>query len=102
DPKTLNSVRIRALMEDSRGRVWIGTQDVGAVVFDYTGETFTHLRWPASLSPLVTSFIEDDEGYVWASTANGIARIHTETLAVRSFHRNHGLVGDNFNRDATF
>src|SRR5690606_26836011 len=81
DPSRLNSVRIRALMVVSRGRVWIGTQDWGAVVFDYSGETCPHLRWPASLSPLVTSFSEDDEGYVWASTANGIARIHTETLA---------------------
>lgn len=101
-PKTINSVRIRALMEDSAGRIWIGTQDVGAVVFDYANETFTHLHWPDSLAPLVTSFVEDDQGYVWASTANGIGRIDPKTLAVRSFHRSHGLVGDNFNRDATF
>ncbi len=102
DPKTLNSVRIRALMEDSSGRVWIGTQDVGVVMFDYSDETFTHLKWPDSLAPLVTSFVEDNLGYVWASTANGIARIEPSTLEVRSFHRRHGLVGDNFNRDATF
>ena len=102
NPKTINSVRIRALMEDSAGRVWIGTQDVGAVVFDYTNETFTHLNWPDSLAPLVTSFVEDNLHYVWAATANGIARIDPKSLEVRSFHRGHGLVGDNFNRDATF
>ena len=102
NPKTLNSVRIRALMEDSAGRIWIGTQDVGAVVFDYASETFTHVQWPDSLAPLVTSFVEDDQGYIWASTANGLGRIDPKTLAVRSFNRSHGLVGDNFNRDATF
>lgn len=102
NPGTLNSVRIRALMEDSKGRIWIGTQDVGAVVFDYDSNTFTHLNWPESLAPLVTSFIEDNLGFIWASTANGIARIEPKSLEVRSFHRNQGLVGDTFNRDATF
>jgi two-component system sensor histidine kinase ChiS len=102
NPKTIDSVRIRALMEDSAGRIWIGTQDVGAVVFDYTDETFTHLQWPDSLAPLVTSFVEDNQGFIWASTANGVGRIDPQTLSVRSFHRSHGLVGDNFNRDATF
>lgn len=102
NPKTLNSVRIRALMEDSVGRIWIGTQDVGAVVFDYADETFTQVQWPDSLASLVTSFVEDDQGYIWASTANGIGRIDPKTLTVRSFNHSHGLVGDNFNRDATF
>lgn len=102
DPTTLNSLRIRALMEDSAGRIWIGTQDVGAVMFDYTTGHFTHLPWPTSLAPLVTSFIEDNMGYIWASTANGIARIDPSGVEVRSFHRAQGLVGDNFNRDATF
>lgn len=102
DPATLNSVRIRSLMEDSAGRIWIGTQDIGAVIFDYATNTFTHLTWPDSLAPLVTSFIEDNLGYIWASTANGIARIDPVRLEVRSFHRTQGLVGDTFNRDATF
>lgn len=102
DPSTINSVRIRALMEDSAGRIWIGTQDVGAVMFDYTTNRFIHLKWPDSLAPLVTSFVEDNLGYIWASTANGIGRIDPSQFEVRSFHRGQGLVGDNFNRDATF
>lgn len=102
DAGTLNSVRIRALMEDSQGRIWVGTQDVGAVMFNYDTNTFTHLNWPESLAPLVTSFVEDNLGFIWASTANGIARINPKNLEVRSFHRNQGLVGDTFNRDATF
>lgn len=102
DPASINSVRIRALMEDSAGRIWIGTQDVGAIMFDYATNSFTHLNWPDSLAPLVTSFIEDNLGSIWASTANGIARIDPSQLEVRSFHRSQGLVGDNFNRDATF
>lgn len=102
NPSTINSVRIRALAEDRAGRVWIGTQDVGAVVFDHASQNFRHLQWPDSLSPLVTSFVEDNQGYMWASTANGIARIDPASFAVRSFHRSQGLVGDNFNRDATF
>jgi two-component system sensor histidine kinase ChiS len=102
DPGAIRSVRIRALMEDSAGRIWIGTQDVGAVMFSYDTNTFTHLDWPESLAPLVTSFVEDNLGYIWASTANGIARIDPKTSEVRSFHRSQGLVGDNFIRDATF
>lgn len=102
NPKTLNSVRIRALMEDSVGRIWIGTQDVGAVIYNPEDETFTHLNWPDSLAPLVTSFIEDNLGFVWAGTANGVARINPNNLQIRSFHRAHGLVGDTFNRHATF
>src|SRR5690606_26477567 len=82
NPKTLNSVRIRALMEDSVGRIWIGTQDVGAVIYNPEDETFTHLNWPDSLAPLVTSFIEDNLGFVWAGTANGVARINPNNLQI--------------------
>lgn len=99
---TIDSMRIRALYEDRKGRIWVGTQDVGVYLYHPTEKRFTHVRWPSSLSPLVTSFIEDNLGVIWASTGNGIARIEPDTLEVRSFHKAQGLVGDNFNRDATF
>lgn len=102
NPKTLNSVRIRTLMEDSRGRIWVGSQDAGAFYFDYTTDQFKKLNWPESLAVQVTSFVEDNLGYVWASTTNGLGRIDPQTGVVRSFHKSHGLVGDNYNRDATF
>ncbi|MCB0238750.1 MAG: hypothetical protein KDH08_08905, partial [Anaerolineae bacterium] len=35
---------IRALFDDSRGRLWLGTQGGGLTLFDPATETFTNFR----------------------------------------------------------
>ncbi len=65
---------IPSLMQDSRGRLWIGTTR-GASVFD--GQDFTRYRpdarQPRSLSSVfVSGLYEDRSGRVWIGTDNGL------------------------------
>ncbi len=94
---------ILELMEHSNGQIWMGTQDRGLLILDPDTETFTTIAHPEALaSPWVTSLVEDDDQNVWASTYNGVWRINVRTGVVKNFSRSQGLVGNAFNRDASF
>ncbi|MCB0233403.1 MAG: hypothetical protein KDG58_04150, partial [Anaerolineae bacterium] len=64
---------IRALFDDSRGRLWLGTQGGGLTLFDPATETFTNFRHdpdnPGSLlNDFVVAIAEDSAGTLWASS----------------------------------
>ncbi|TDF38372.1 hybrid sensor histidine kinase/response regulator [Alteromonadaceae bacterium M269] len=72
----------RALLQDSRGFIWIGTND-GLNRFD--GYEFTVFRAnpkdPNSLSSShIFSLYEDSHGYIWIGTFAGLNRFDPETL----------------------
>lgn len=62
--ETMDGVRVRALLADSRGKLWIGTMKKG--LFCYTPETdmvrYTSREYPELLSDNVRSIEETDEG----------------------------------------
>ena len=61
----------RGLFEDSKGRIWVGTNDNGVVVID--GINKTHLTYKEGLpSSSIRIFTEDDEGNVFIGTTAGI------------------------------
>lgn len=69
----LGSGPIRALFEDSRGRLWVGTQGDGLTLFDPATETFTHFRHdpdnPVSLlNDFAVAIAEDNAGTLWVSS----------------------------------
>lgn len=103
DSNTISSNQIVSLFEDSRGKIWIGTRDAGVNIYNPLTNTFSSLNVRDGLpSATISSIIEDARGDIWVTTVNGIARIEPGTLAIKSFNKSHGLVSNNFNRDATF
>ena len=61
----------RAIFEDSRGRIWVGTNDNGVVVID--GNKQTHLTYKEGLvSSSIRSFSEDNNGNVFIATTDGL------------------------------
>ncbi len=75
----LSGARVSALLEDSSGRLWVGSQD-GLYVFDSQDEHFSLFQAdpnePDSLgdTPVQTLF-EDAQGRLWVGTASGLAQI---------------------------
>lgn len=68
------SSSIRALYEDSKGRLWIGTNDAG--VFVYEDDKFSDIPNPEDNSFLcIRGFTEDKNGTVYAASSSGIAAI---------------------------
>ena len=61
----------RAIFEDSKGRIWVGTNDNGVVVLE--GQTRTHLTYLDGLpSSSIRIFEEDPDGNVFIGTTAGI------------------------------
>ena len=71
---SIDSSSIRILFEDSKGRLWIGTNDMGVYLCENNEFTLlTHEDRSAYLS--VRSFAEDGTGTVYAGTTSGLARV---------------------------
>ncbi len=61
----------RGLFEDSRGRIWVGTNDNGVVVLDHQDRI--HLTYQEGLpSSSIRIFAEDAEGNVYIGTTSGV------------------------------
>ncbi|MBR5635830.1 MAG: hybrid sensor histidine kinase/response regulator, partial [Pseudobutyrivibrio sp.] len=65
----------RGMLEDSKGRIWVGTNDNGVVVLD--GEERTHFTDGDGLPSLsIRSFVEDNSGNVFVGTTAGICYVN--------------------------
>ena len=62
----------RALFEDSKDRMWVGTNDSGVVIID--GDNKTHISKEEGLpSTSIRSFAEDNDGNIYIATTDGLA-----------------------------
>ena len=70
--KGITSARI--IFEDSRGRIWVGTNDNGVVAVD--GENSIHYTYKDGLpSSSIRSFAEDPEGNIFIGTTTGLCYV---------------------------
>ena len=71
---SIKSSSIRMLFEDSKGRLWIGTNDMG--IYLYENNKFTLLDNDNNNAYLsVRSFAEGSDGTVYAGTTSGLAKV---------------------------
>ena len=64
----------RALLEDSLGRIWIGTNDNGVVVLD--GENIKRYTYEDDLpSSSIRTFTESDDGTVYIGSTGGVSYV---------------------------
>ncbi|MEN8164020.1 MAG: ATP-binding protein, partial [Acidobacteriota bacterium] len=83
DPSDIASSWVGALLEDRKGRLWVGTSD-GLDSLDRETGSFEHHR-PDPDSPsainhgTVWCLMEDREGFIWAGTSRGANRLDPET-----------------------
>ena len=67
----------RALFEDSKQRIWVGTNDNGVVVIE--GNRRTHLTYKDGLtSSSIRDFAEDKEGNIYIATTEGVCYADTD------------------------
>lgn len=75
----IDSSSVRSLYEDSKGRLWIGTNDIGVICFE--GDTFTAIDGPDDFSFLcIRDFVETSDGTIYVASNSGIAYIKDNTL----------------------
>lgn len=70
---------IRALFEDSRGRLWIGTNDMG--VFYYENGKFSSITFSDNMKFLsIRSFAEGEDGTIYVGATSGLAVVDKTSL----------------------
>jgi len=97
DPQSLAGGTIPAMLEDSKGRFWVGTYGAGLDRFDRETGTFEHFTVREGLpSDHVVGILEDDHGHLWISTNGGLSRFDPEADSFRNFDSHDGLASDVF------
>lgn len=80
----LSSNRIRSIVKDRYGRMWVGTFDKGLNIINKDC-TIIHLEHKDTSSSLPDNSIwhieEDNTGFMWISTKNGLAKINSVNLS---------------------
>lgn len=76
NPKSISSDLIYSILEDKKGRIWVGTYDNGInLVEENHGEfSFTHnfKNFPVTESGKVRCLTEGYKGQIWVATTNGL------------------------------
>lgn len=76
---TISANDIRSIFEDSKGRLWIGTESGGLNRYDDNGNFHHFTTRDGLISDAVMGIAEDNKGLLWLSTFKGLASFDPET-----------------------
>ncbi len=102
-PGEMNSIPgnyIISLCEDKAGNIWVGTYGNGICRISETGsinkkfDSFTEKD--GLCNNVVYSMIEDENGFLWLSTDNGLSRFNPADSAFRNYYVSDGLQSNQF------
>ncbi len=96
--------RSMMMLEDSKGRFWVATGSSGLYLFDrVAGKIVVHYTVEDGLAHNITySVFEDEDGFLWISTENGLSRFHPEEKTFVNFTVDDGLPDNRFIEPAKF
>ncbi len=101
EPNSLPNDQILALHLSTADILWIGTLDGGLSRFSIRKQDFDSYGKTHGLpNNTIYGIIEDENGYLWLSTNQGLSRFQPETIRFRNFDRRDGLQSDEFNYNA--
>jgi signal transduction histidine kinase/CheY-like chemotaxis protein/streptogramin lyase len=96
DPGSLSNPVINCIAEDSKGRIWLGTND-GMIEFDRRkGQVRAFSSEHGLPNEVVLSIIEGNDGNLWVGTSKGLARVNPNNGTIKSFDAEDGLVHSEF------
>ncbi|MEM7036956.1 MAG: two-component regulator propeller domain-containing protein, partial [Bacteroidota bacterium] len=103
DTSSLSSNEIRAIYEDSKGRLWIGTDGGGINQFDpKTGLSIRFDMRHGLCNNVIYGILEANDGSIWISTNDGLSRFDPETRTFINFDYEDGLQGNEWNVRCAF
>jgi len=105
NPDTLSANTVYALEIDSQDRVWVGTDGGGLARVVGSAAAPDAIRFQTvsreqGLSSDTIYGVLADGGHIWLSGTAGLMRYEPDTGSVKTFHREHGLQGEEFNSGA--
>jgi ligand-binding sensor domain-containing protein len=99
NPQNVN--KFLSVMEDSRGRFWLGTRGGGLVGFNPATKEFIQFDESDGLADnLVYGLVEDHQGHLWITTNRGLSRFNPVDYTFTNYDVNDGLQSNEFNLNA--
>lgn len=90
DEVTINS-NLKTLIEDSEGRIWVGTDGEGIIVSDRARQHYRLL--PAMKKTSVTYMAQDQDGMIWVNTSEGLVILEEVSSGDSTVFRRKDLTG---------
>ncbi|TAK51644.1 MAG: hypothetical protein EPO24_15705 [Bacteroidetes bacterium] len=81
---------IFSILEDYRGRIWVGAWEDGLSVYDRSKRTFTHHGFPGVT---ISTLMEKSPGEVWVGKIGGVAVMDDNLSVVREYTLTEGEAG---------
>jgi signal transduction histidine kinase/ligand-binding sensor domain-containing protein/CheY-like chemotaxis protein/HPt (histidine-containing phosphotransfer) domain-containing protein len=103
DPTTLPADAVYAVTVDARGNIWVATdsgglaQVVGSSALPQAIHFRTFPHEEALSNHTIYGMVDDAKGRLWLSGNAGLVRFDPDTGAVKTYHREDGLQGEEFN-----
>ncbi len=109
DSDSLSHNFVRVIFQDSRDRLWVGTNGGGLNLMVPSGKggmegvAFKHYRDKDGLpNNVILGILEDEKGNLWLSTNKGISKFDPKRLTFKNYDVRDGLQSDEFCRGAFF
>lgn len=91
DPGSLSNNKVKTMLMDSKGSIWIGFWNGGLDHFDREKNTFTHIKKGENRlsNDNVVCMAEDQDGYLWIGTfGGGLHKFNPDDLSFEYFTKN--------------
>jgi signal transduction histidine kinase/DNA-binding response OmpR family regulator/streptogramin lyase len=107
DPITEKASRFiestRAVLEDSKKRFWLATQNRGIALFSKIDGVIKYYNEKSGLANNQTlAILEDSDRYLWISTTNGLSKFNPETERFHNYSSKDGFQNNQFSYGAAF
>lgn len=104
DSTSVMSNNINCIYQDSKYRMWVGTEGEGLGIFNIKTKKIEHkFNEKAGLpSNIIYSILEDSEGNIWVSTGSGLAQINPITFKIQTFRYIEDLIKLRYNLNCAF
>ena len=94
----LSQSTVETIYQDSKGYIWIGTNDGLNVYNGYEFEYYKNDKDDNNSIPNnhIADIIEDKNGYIWVATINGLSRIDRDKDEIKNYYsdKNNGNLSD--------
>ena len=84
----LSQSTVETMIQDSRGYIWIGTNDGLNRYNGYEFKQYKHDKYNTNsiINNYIVHIAEDKAGYIWVSTLNGISKINPDTDEIKNYY----------------
>ena len=94
---------VLSVIEDSKNRIWVGTYGGGLNLLSPASDSFkVYTHRDGLANDTVYGIVEDETGYLWLSTNDGLSRFDPEMEIFENFDVRDGIQSNEFNERAYF